>query len=585
MNKNLALLPIIAATALAAPPAQPKVQNTPPLKPPLVGWQTWTSTGARTLPGTPLPSAVTNASVAVVSARGASASATFAVRSSAPIAAAEVSVEGLEGVESDLRLVKCWYQDGNAWFAMRRAPGEQILVPELLLHDDSLVKTDAKSKSNLLRTTPAGEPPQYAPPSGSVVVADDAAKLLPFPMAQGETRELHLRLDIPAGAKPGLFHARIAVKGDGRDLGHLDLDLRIIEYVLPEASGRFLGSKYNDGKKVFVGTSPAPIEGGVYVPYAAVAVLPRERIDRNACSLLSSSGVSPVFPTEFLDTAKALMGGNPTKTLWLADTLTPDNGPAPDAAALAATAKKAIGAGFADTHLFVRPSADRKSFISALDAVDATRAKAWTFADEELFAEAADVIASPMRNGLQAENPGSNPAMMGGPYGFTEYSDTRQQERWHALGTPDYLYIDTDAGVENPGFWRRRLGFECYWLGYDGFILPRLVEDAAPWTDVSSPSMRSRTFLYPTKTGFVSTLAWESVRDAVVDARCLSAVTRLAGEARYLAEKDNKIAIEGRKALSWLEWLRPRTETAETVKLEALAWIDRLDAILGKAVK
>jgi hypothetical protein len=174
---------------------------------------------------------------------------------------------------------------------------------------------------------------------------------------------------------------------------------------------------------------------------------------------------------------------------------------------------------------------------------------------------------------------------MGGPYGFTEYSDTRQIDRWHALGIPDFLFVDTDPGIENPGFWRRRLGMEVYWLGYDGFILPSLVEKTAPWTDVSSPAMRSRTFLYPTRTGFIPTLAWEGVRDAVIDARCLSAVTVLARRARYLAELDNKINIEGRKALSWVEWLYPKEESPETVRLECLAWIDRLDAILRKVGK
>ena len=116
-------------------------------------------------------------------------------------------------------------------------------------------------------------------------------------------------------------------------------------------------------------------------------------------------------------------------------------------------------------------------------------------------------------------------------------------------------------------------------------MLPSLVEPKAPWTDASSPTTRSRTFLYPTKTGFVPTLAWEGVRDAVVDARCLSAVTRLAIEARYLAHVDNKIGIEGRKALSWVEWIRPKTDEPDTVRLDALAWIDRLSTILGKAVK
>ncbi len=578
MNKSLVFLAILvlAATSFAASPF------TPPLRQPIVGWQTWPCDGQRTLPDTPQPENCTNACVAIVSARGVAATASFAIRSTAAIASAELAVEGLDGIASDIRLVKCWYQDGNAWFLMRRAPGDPILVPELLLHDDSLVKIDAENRTNLLRTSPAGEAPQYAPPSADVVVADDAPSLLPFPIAANETREFHLVLDIPAEAKPGLLHGRIAVKADGKALGHLDLDLRVIDYVLPEATGRFLGSESTDGKKVISGRSPAPVKANVFEPYAAVAVLPPDRVTPASCAFLASYGITPVIPPVHLGGAKNLFGAKPPRTLWLADQPSVAEGQAPDVAALAKTAKQALAAGFADTRLFVAPCADTAAFVAALDAIDATGAKAWAFADEKIYADAADVLASPMRNGLPAENAVGVRKRMGDPYGFTEYSDTRQIDRWHALGIPDFLFVDTDPGIENPGFWRRRLGMEVYWLGYDGFILPSLVEKTAPWTDVSSPTMRSRTFLYPTRTGFIPTLAWEGVRDAVIDARCLSAVTLLARRARYLAELDNKINIEGRKALSWVEWLYPKEESPETVRLECLAWIDRLDAILRK---
>ncbi len=586
MNKTLAFLPlfVLSALALAAPPPS-KPQATPPLRQPLVGWQTWPCSGERTLPDTPLPDGRTNACVAVVAARGVTATATFAIRSTSAIASAKVNIEGLDAYKPDLRLVKCWYQDGNAWFIMRRAPGDPILVPELLLHDDSLVKTVPEKKANLLRTSPAGAPPQYAAPAAGVTVADDAARLLPFPVAAGETRELHLLLDIPADAKPGLLHGKIAVSADGKPLGHLDLDLRVIDYTLPAGLSRALGAKYDDGHKMISGNAPAPVKGGVYEPYAAVAQLPADRLSSASCAFLTSCGLTPILPTARLGEAKSFCGAAP-RTLWLVDGLDAGPGPAPDAAALAATAKKALAAGFSDIRLFVRDSTDRPAFLAALDAVDATGAKAWAFADEALFGEAADILASPMRLGLPAENaiPHYRP-ITGDPYGFTEYSDTRQLERWHALGRPDYLFVDTDAGIENPGFWRKRLGLECYWLGYDGFILPQLVEPNAPWTDASSPTMRSRTFLYPTASGFIPTLAWEGVREAVLDARYLSAVTHLARDARYAASIDNKIGIEGRKALSWVEWLRPKFEDADTVRLESIAWIDRLDTILRKAVK
>ncbi len=581
MKINKALMPILAAaaTTLAAASA------TPPLNQPLTGWQTWPSSGIRTLPATPTPDGVTNAAVAIVAPRGATVSATFALRASSPLDAVSVSVDGLDGLKTDLRLVKCWYQDANAWFAMRRGMGDPVLVPELLLHDDSLVQVDHATKTNRLRTSPTGQPAQYAPPSPDVVVADDAPALLPFPIAEGETRELHLLVDVPASAAPGLLNGKIAISADGKALGHLDLAVRIIDFTLPTAYGRFLDSKYDDGKKVITGRSPAPVKSGYNDPFMAVAALPTDRLTPATCAFLASCGLTPVIPPARLGDAASLLGAKPPATIWLADAIEPSDGPAPDATALADTARKAVAAGFSDARVFVRGCADRKALSAALDAVDVTGALAWTFAEEELYSKMADVIAAPMRHGLPLENAPDGRPMMGDPYGFTEYSDTRQVDRWHALGTPYYLCVKTDAGIENPAFWRRRLGMECYWLGYDGFILPSLVEPKAPWTDASSPTTRSRTFLYPTKTGFVPTLAWEGVRDAVVDARCLSAVTRLATEARYLAHVDTKIAIEGRKALSWVEWIKPKTDEPDTMRLDALAWIDRLSTILRKAVK
>ena len=574
-------MPILAAaaTTLAAASA------TPPLNQPLTGWQTWPSSGVRTLPATPTPGGVTNAAVAIVAPRGATVSATFALRASAPLAAVSVAVEGLDGLKTDLRLVKCWYQDANAWFAMRRGMGDPVLVPELLLHDASLIQVDPATKSNRLRTSPAGQAAQYAPPSADVVVADDAPALLPFPIAEGETRELHLLVDVPASAAAGLINGKISVSADGKALGHFDLAMRIIDYTLPAAYGRFLDSKYDDGKKIVSGRSPAAVKSGYNDPFAAVAALPTDSLTPATCAFLASCGLTPVVPPARLGDAASLLGAKPPATIWLADALDPSDGPAPAAAALADTARKALAAGFADARVFVRGCADRKALAAALDAVDATGAKAWVFAEEELYSQAAAVIAAPMRHGLPLENAPDGRPLMGDPYGFTEYSDTRQVDRWHALGTPYYLCVKTDAGIENPAFWRRRLGMECYWLGYDGFILPSLVEPKAPWTDVSSPTTRSRTFLYPTKTGFIPTLAWEGVRDAIVDARCLSAVTRLALEARYNAHIDNKIGIEGRKALSWVEWIRPKADEPDTVRLDALAWIDRLSTILRKAVK
>ena len=577
MNKTgafLSLLFLSTATLLAA---QGKTQGTPPLRSPLTGWQTWPSTGERTLPSTPLPEGRTNAVISLVAAKGVSATATFAVRSSAPVASLELVADCGEGLETDLRVVKCWYQDANAWFSGLRGIGGPVLVPELLLHDASLVKTDPATKTNLVRLDGTGD---YAPVADGITTADDAPALKPLPLQANETCEFYLSLSIPADAPAGLRHGRISVKGDGKELGFFTLDLRVIDYVLPQATGRFLGNKSTDGKKVIAGSAPAPVQANRYEPFASVAVLPSSVLTKANCSYLLRCGLAPVFPYAAAKEAATKFGVATDRPLWLADALDGDGSAL--AAPLATVAKDALAAGFSDVKVFVPGSGD--AFLKTLDAVDAAGAKAWAFADEQTFRAAADVLAAPMRKGLPIENQIRVRPVIGDPYGNTEDSDTRQIERWHALGTPNYLYIDTEAGIENPGFWRRRLGLECYTLGYDGFILPRLIEEKAPWTDASSPLLRSRTFLYPTKNGLIPTLAWAGVCDAITDARYLSAVSRLAVEARYAQDIDIKIAIEGRKAASWLDWLRPKLEDPDTVRLDCIAWIDKIDTVLRKYV-
>ena len=110
---------------------------TPPLNPPLFGWQVWPASGERIVPASEPPADATNAVVRLVSARDAVASASFAVRSMAALEAVEVKVSDLMGADgttlpatsTDLRVVKCWYQDRNGWFAGRRCPGDPVHVP------------------------------------------------------------------------------------------------------------------------------------------------------------------------------------------------------------------------------------------------------------------------------------------------------------------------------------------------------------------------------------------------------------------------------------------------------------------------
>jgi hypothetical protein len=228
---------------------------------PLVGWQVWPASGERIVPTTPAPAAATNAAVDIVTARGANGAVSFAIRSAAAfkslavvpgaLAAADGSVLPTDGL--DLRVVKCWYQDANGWFSAARAPGGAVLVPELLLHDDTLVMVDTATQENLIRTSPAGAAPAYrrikaapdgvtTPAQAAFVAADDAASLQPLAIAAGETRQFYLTLDVPAAVNPGRYHGTLAVVADGKAMGHFALNVRVLDHQLPSvACSRFSG--------------------------------------------------------------------------------------------------------------------------------------------------------------------------------------------------------------------------------------------------------------------------------------------------------------------------------------------------------
>ena len=586
---------------------------TPPLVPPLFGWQVWPASGERILPGSLPPPTATNASLKMVSARGATASASFAIRSMADFKALTITPGNLKTKDGatlpargiDLRIVKCWYQDANGWFASERAPGNSILVPELLLHDDTLVRIDPKTHENLIRTSPAGGPAAYrrikAVDGGAVVpakafsAADDAKTLQPFHIAKKEARQLYLLLDIPASARPGLYHGQLVFSADGRKLGHFDLDLRVINHQLPDATSRFSGQSSLDGKEVVSGSTPAVITTDPE-PFRSIAALPTAQLTPANLAFLFETGLTdPVLPPSVLGNWKALFGARKPETLWIAadGSLVAPACAAPSPKACDTIAKAIQKTGVQDLRIFLTSRPSGKGLaqdIKSFEALDNTGAKVWAFVEDETYERASAFIQTPMRRGYPPTASGAQEKIHGadlnnhGAYGDREYSDTRQAERWHAIGVPFYLCSTLPAGVEDPSVWRRRLGAECFFLGYDGFVLPALLEPTDPWNDWAAAGHRSRTFLYPTKNGFVPTLAWEGVREAILDVRYLSSVRRLANTARVKGKNNENplLDLDGRRASMWIDWLPVQRCGLDTMRLDAIAWIDRLELCLSR---
>ena len=216
----------------------------------------------RILPGDDGASALATG-LDAVAARGATEALSLVIRSDVAVQALSIQAADLvQGGKTlpadviDIRLVKVWYQAGNAWFAEIADPDRPVLVPELLLHNDDLVRTDAKARSNFVLAKGRHLPCTQA----GLVPDDDAAALQPFRLAPGEARQLFLTLAVPGDAAAGCYTGRLSFTADGRPAGSLPVTLRVLPYTLPPPRARFSGQPFvfyaPDGLGTF--TTPPP---------------------------------------------------------------------------------------------------------------------------------------------------------------------------------------------------------------------------------------------------------------------------------------------------------------------------------------
>ena len=125
-------------------------------------------------------------------------------------------------------MVKTWYQQGTAWYGGFQSDVlRRILTPELLLHDDSLVKVDHALKENHLRCDygsssayrwmsfdPAGVNHSH---EGQVDLKwiHDAPKLVPFALQKNAFKQLMFTFHGAKGLKGGTYRGAFKVSVGG----------------------------------------------------------------------------------------------------------------------------------------------------------------------------------------------------------------------------------------------------------------------------------------------------------------------------------------------------------------------------------
>ncbi|MCK5845400.1 MAG: hypothetical protein KAG97_11875, partial [Victivallales bacterium] len=144
----------------------------------------------------------------------------------------------------DIKVVKCWYQAGTAWGSYFGDSTERILIPELLLKDENLIKVDCDTQDNYLKINyPKGakyvwisytEKTDAGYFNFDTEPVADAKTLMPIRLVEGESKQIWLTAHVPKNAKPGLYNGEIAFKSKGAALGRMNIDLRVLPFSLPE---------------------------------------------------------------------------------------------------------------------------------------------------------------------------------------------------------------------------------------------------------------------------------------------------------------------------------------------------------------
>ncbi len=511
---------------------------------------------------------------------------------------ADLKADGGHTISSsniDIKVVKVWYQD-EGFRLQEQTPAraynpialtyhnkpsryKKVLVPELLLNDDSLIKVDTEEKQNYLRVSDKGKP-KHLLISGDkkgegvagllAVPVADSPSLLPVDIRQKTNKQFWVTVRVPDSAPAGIYTARVEFKTEGHSLGTLKLQLRVLPFKLAEAY---------DISSMYYWYGPS---SKVYGDRVA------EQFGKEMENMYAHGVVNPTLPAgplskleEYLKIRKAagmngkalfymMSIGNPTA----ADKLQSLKDRVKEVVEIAKACE------IEEVYLYGRDEALGRG------KQDLTSQRpAW----EAVHEAGGKVFVSGVRAGhYRDERSPGNFGFMGDIQDLmvcNGYPHREEAARWHAKGHKIVCYANPQCGVEQPDTYRRNYGLLLWQNDYDGgmtFLYREVWDHHVVWDDFYGRSPHKRhNMVYPTMDGVIDTVQWEGYREGVDDVRYLNTLLQVIEKAKVSAdEKTKAIASEAQNYLKELkdnDINKARTDL-DAVRSEIIDYIVRLTA-------
>jgi hypothetical protein len=480
------------------------------------------------LPETPLRSLDCSSSIRATAAYGEFEPASFVMRSTMPLPDLHVEIEDLVSGEARLpksrinvKYVKAWYQSGSAWQGVRQDRGKRVLVPELLLNHDDLVRADRQQRTNYVRV---GAPERFVGVErfsslGDMMVLGapefsvrDRPFLHALALPAHFTKQVWLTFDLTQEVTPATYTGRVWMISDAaRVRVSLPVSLTVLPIRLGEPDMEY--ALYYLGKidPSDIGSISSEIKSRVQI--------------RAELSDIRRHGVSNLTiyqdPSDIDSLEAALQermrAGIDNRTIYYVGLNTGNYEATADVARRVAQFKRIRGRlapKFGISRILVygvdeaEPAAiygQRNAWAQFKAAGASVFSASWrATSDEKYYAGRLSVLVL-----------GSEP-------------NPQVNEFFKKAGTRVFLYNQPQVGVEDPHIYRRNYGFRAWSAGFDGvmdFAYQRSM--GFIWNDFDNLKYRDLAFAYPTADGVIDTIAWEGFREGIDDVRYVGALARL----------------------------------------------------------
>ena len=453
----------------------------------------------------------------------------------------------------DIRVVKAWYQNGISTIGFRR--NQRILVPELLLKDDGLIRVDHEGQRNLMRSRDDEGRVTYAdisswnPDDNPDVAPRDAAELQPFDIPLDTLKQIWITVRVPDDAAPGDYRGDLRVISDGEAKGTIQIQLRVLPFRLQPPSLV---------QSIYYGAKLAPNRGRhqVTAHYKNEKQLEVELRNMAEHGLTAPTTYQPY--NDQLETVLQIRyrAGFQSGPLF---TLGQSTGSSADPERLQVLQGNVI-----KWLELARKYGHDDVFFYGLDEAKGDRLVSQRLAWEAVREAGGKTFVAGYVGSFEAVGDLQDLLIFAGrPY-------PSEAEKYHGIGHQIFSYANPQCGCEQPERYRRNYGLLLWKSGFDGAMdFAYQWEFGHIWNDFDSPKYRDHVMAYPTVDGVIDTLQWEGYREGVDDTRYLATLLDAIDRA------DPSRASDANAALRWLDNLDLDGDL-NAIRAKMVAWIMKL---------